>query len=402
MTRYPNTAHGRGLPPPPPDRFSRPVVQDGDSLTSFSYQADPARWGLPLIRKHPQVLLNYGTPNDTLTLMLARQSATISGAVTAGCKSILFRAGTNGVGTGDFATKYAQLVDAFLAADLFVFCLQIPPRSSNGASIVAQNDIISGICAARSTVTKYVADGTAIADGSYNALSGMLLDGIHHAPLGQYTSGVAQAAILDDYFTYEPRVIDSVGASAQWVTNPLMSGTGGSKSGGTGTVPNNWAVASIGVGTSFVASVIAADGGDPVAVPWLRIELSASGGGSHSMEVRADMVHPAIDADILTYRSVDCVAEVRLVGLDCTNMNGISVGPDQSRTYIQAAPTARMDACGTLSHTLVMRSSYPRSSPASHSANAIKLMMKIVFAGSFASSAGYIDIRCASAKGILY
>lgn len=382
-----------------PDIFSMPGIHDGDSLTAWSYNCDPARWGLPLTRRPPQMIYNYGVPNETITDMLARQSATLAGAAACGAKFVIFRGGTNGVGTGVFATKYAEWVDACISAGLFVFCCQIPPKSSGGSTIAAMNASIESICAARPTTTKYVQDGDAMADGSYNALSGMLSDGIHHAPLGQYTSGAAQAPIFDDYFLTDPR-IQAGDVAGQWVTNPLMTGTGGSISGGTGTAPSNWSVSRIGTG-SFTASIISADVDDLNTTPWLRVELNALNSGS-AIEVRGEMTHPAIDADFTAVRCIDSIAEVRLVGLDASVISFLQFGPDSARTYIQNNGKMNLGFTATLDKTLVMRTSYQRNGPSAYSANSLKVMLTIQAGSTFSTSAGYIDIRNVSATPILF
>lgn len=392
-----------GTAPPAPFTADGPAINFGDSITSFSYQSDPARWGVPLTLYPPRFPGNYGVPNDTLQDMLNRQSTAISAAQGWGCTWVLLRAGTNGPGGGDFSTKYAQLVDNFVNAGLNVVCCQIPPGSSGGTTKQTYNAAIQSICAARPLTTLWVPDGTNAADGTYTELSGMTVDGIHPSPLGAYTIGKLQATYLDDRMSVDPRVVDSTGAAAQWLTNPLMSGTSGTKSGGTGTVPSSWSVSSFGAGTAFAASIVAADGADPVQVPWMRIELTTCGGANHSWEARADLVHPAINADFLAYDTVDCIAEVRFVGLNCTNLTSISVGPDSSRTYIQPAPRTQLTGVGTnVNERLVLRSAYKRSAATAYSANTLKLLINIVASGAFASSAGYIDIRCASAVGHKY
>lgn len=373
-------------------------IHFGDSLTSFSYASDPARWGLPLTRLQPPLFYNFGVASDTLTLMLARQETAIDAALAVGASWVIMRAGTNGVGTGDFATKYAQLVDAFVAAGLFVFCCQVPPKT--GSDLSSLNAIISGICDARPLTTKYVQDADIIATAGYQPISGTTTDGIHMSPVGQYLMGAEQAEIVAPFFSVDPRVVDSGGAAAQWVTNPLMAGTGGTKSGVTGTVPNNWAVSAIGSGVTCACSIFAADVSDPVQVPWLRLAISAMGAGS-SIEVRGEMIHPSITADFTVVRSVDCVGEVRLVSFDAANMTGIQIGPDLARTYIQSAPRAQMLGNGVMSHTMVMRSCYERSGPSAYSANALKFMLNIATTNAFSGATGSIDFRCASAVGRL-
>lgn len=372
----------------------RSGIQFGDSLMSFGYQADGGRWGLPLTRKQPRVFYNLGVANDTLQNMLDRQSAAIASAALVGADFVLLRAGTNGAGGGDFATKYAQIVDAFVAAGLFVFCHQVPPKT--GSDYSSLNTIIQGICASRLLTTKWVQDCDTMAEAGYQPIAGTTTDGIHMSPVGAYLIGTAQAPILEPYFTVDPRVVNSTQAAAQWLTNPLMTGTGGSLSGGTGTVPTGWSVS--GIGASFTASIVAADGADPVQVPWLAVELNSAGTAGHSWEISADLVHPAISTDLSVVRSVDCVVEAEFVNLDTTNLTGIEAGPASARVYIQPAPRMQLKGNGTQNRKPVFRSCYERSATA-YSANALKLMVNIVAGGAISSSAGTVKLRCASAVG---
>lgn len=390
----------RYVPPAVPPTFlaSALGMHFGDSLTSFAYQADGARLGLPLTRKQPRMLYNFGVPNDTLQDMLNRQATAIAYATAHGIEFVMLRAGTNGPGGGTVASKYAQLVDGFIAAGLFVFCHQVPPKA--GADLSPYNTDIQAIVAARSVADcAWIQDCDTMATTGYQPVTGSTVDGIHMSPVGAYLIGAAQAPLLAPFFSGDPRVVDSGGAAAQWVTNPLMSGTGGTKSGVTGTVPNNWAVSAIGGGTTCACSIVAADVGDPVQVPWLRLSIAAMGAGS-SIEVRGDMVHPSILADYADQRTVDCVGEVRLNALDTTNMTGIQIGPDLARTYIQAAPRAQLLGNGVLSHTMVMRSAYERSGPNAYSANALKWMLNILATNAYSGASGSIDLRCASAIGL--
>lgn len=352
------------------------------------------------------MVINYGNPNDTLQDMLNRQSTTISGAQAAGAEFVIFRGGTNGAGGGDFLTKYAQIVDAFINAGLFVFCSQIPPTTSGGSSKITLNDGIEAICAARPLWTRYVEDSNNLGDGSYNALASMFVDGIHHSPLGAYTSGQDQAPIFGEHFITEQRILDGTDtyeqnpASNQWVRNPLMTGTSGTVGGGTGTAPNNWTVTVNGGGTTLTSAIVAADAEDTVQVPWLRVRLMSAGGNTHTWQIIPALQHPAIAADYTAVRLVDCVIEVRLVDLDTTNIKGITMGANLSGTYIQPTAYMQLDDCGTVNQTLVMRNAYYRLSPTAYSANQLRMQLWIEASAFFASPAGYVDVRCASARGV--
>jgi hypothetical protein len=375
-------------------------VDDGDSITSFSYQSNPSRWGLALLRCPPKMLKNFGVPSDTLTLLLARIQATIDFAVEHGCEFVLLRIGTNGVGSGDYATKFGQILDAYTAAGLFVFVCAVPPRG--GADMRPLNTIAIAACAARPTMTKYVQDCDDLGDASYVADPTCFLEvfpspAIHPNGKGAYLAGVAQAAILAPYFRTSPLVDASGEIAAQWVTNPLNTGTGGS---GTGTVPSNISVTAFGTGTSAVSSIVAADADDFNRTPWLDI-APTFGASAGSIEVRWDMVHPSIAADFTAVRTVDCIAEVRLVSVNPTNLTSLRLGPDLNRSYIQSAAGTQLDGMtASISKTLVMRNAYERAGPSAYSANALKQMLTIAASGAN-SSVGHIQVRCASALGIL-
>jgi len=370
-------------------------VDEGDSITSFSYQSNPSRVGLALLRCPPKMLKNFGVPSDTLTLLLARIQTTIDYALEHGCEFVLLRIGTNGVGSGDFATKYGQILDAFNAAGLFVFACQIPPRVS--ADMRPSNAIVAAACAARPTLTKYVQDCDGLGDASYVYDPTCFIDGIHPNGKGAYTAGVAQAALLAPHFRTSPLVDTHGEIAAQWVTNPLNTGTGGS---GTGTVPSNISVTAFGTGTSAVSSIVAADADDFNRTPWLDI-APTFGASAGSIEVRWDMVHPSIAADFTAVRTVDCIAEVRLVSVNPTNLTSLRLGPDLNRSYIQSAAGTQLDGMtASISKTLVMRNAYERAGPSAYSANALKQMLTIAASGAN-SSVGHIQVRCASALGIL-
>lgn len=390
-----DSAYGFTEPYVPPPAFNN-IIPFGDSLTADSYPSDPGRVGLPIARNTPREWNNYGVPNETLQDMLNRQSTVITAALGYGAQAVRMRAGTNGAGGGDFATKYAQLVDAFIAAGLFVFCHAVPPKS--GSNLSSLNTSIQAICAARTTMTKWVDDASVIATTGYQPISGRTSDGIHMNSVGQYEMGVVQGGILAPYFTTDPLVLDSTAAAAQWVNNPLNSGTGGTKSGGTGTVPDSVSVSAFGSGTSFVASIVASSDSNPN--PWLDIELTASGGNGHSIEVRYSMTHPAIDADYLTHRAIDSIAEVQLVNLDTTNVSGLNLGCDSARTYIAPTPRMSLAGNGTVNQQVVMRNCRERNGPSAYSANTLKVMLNIAFTGAFVN-AGHIRIRCVSGLGVL-
>ncbi len=54
---------------------------------------------------------------------------------------------------------------------------------------------------------------------------------------------------------------------------------------------------------------------------------------------------------------------------------------------------------GTINKRMVLRNALQRVNVAGYSANSLKLTVQITASGTFGSTAGYIDLRCASARG---
>lgn len=379
-----------------------PAVIDGDSMESFEYRNGGLRFGFALSRKPPRVVENLAHPNDTIDDFIARQSITIAVALAAGATCVILRGGTNGVLSGTFAAKYAQWVDGFIAAGLKVLCMQMAPKAGAGTTFAANNASIASICAARPGWAYYLPSAVNMADGSFEPLSGMLADGIHYAALGGYTDGLVGAGLLDDYFTVDPLITDFGdtyellgGGSTQYVRNPGM--TGGTIG---GALPTHWTVSSSG-GATHAAITVAADGADPVQEPWVRTEPLSASSGDQQTVIDIALQHPPLSSDTSAgCKRLDCVLEVELVNLNCTNLKELILTPIASSVALNSLYRLGLNAIGTsVNQRLVMRTAYPRTATA-QSANAVSLQLQLVSEAAFASSVGYIKARLASVRAL--
>lgn len=381
----------------------------GDSLTALTYQSTGARWGLALTGKHPLIGYNAGVTNNTLQDIINRVSADV---VARSPRFVLLRAGTNSLGlsAATFEAQYRTLLDMLLGAGIFIFVHAIPPKSGiSGEAIVALNGWLSGQCAADPAHLKYVDDSIDIGDVSYNYLPAYYIDGIHMSGAGAYAQGKRMAPVLlSRLANIDPLISEGDADPNQWVVNPFNTGTGGGGYYASGTIPTGWGVSCNGVSSNGAnCSIIAADALDANQTPWLRVEL-VGGVSNGTTSISTGLVNPAIAANVATYKRIDAVIEARLVGLDMTKIESISLNVSDSGVLVM--PPNKLPCAGglgTISEHLVLRNSYARDegvngpvSPASHITNSLDMGISIGFNASFATSIGHIDIRRASARGL--
>ncbi len=386
-------------------------VQFGDSLTALSYGSQPARWSDPLTRHPPRMVYNAGVPNHTLLDLIGRAAADV---LSRSPSFVDLRAGTNslGVATATFRAQYRQLLDLLLTGTDFILVRAIPPNNTVGAAIVAHNTWLQAQCAADPAHLAYVGDCDSLGDTSYNSKSTHFLDGIHLNAVGQHSAGVDGVPFLLPHYTTDPRLLDasdkypSNPTSNQYVKNPHMSGTAGTKgSGVTGTVPTDWNVSCAGSGATAIASIITDFAGD---IPWLRMQLVSSG-GVHYVTASTRLAHPAIAADG-TIKRFDSVVEARLVGVNSAQCKEIDLNVDAAGVNIGGFLQLLMADFGVLNDTMVLRHAYERIQGsngtvsgnvalAAYAENTLDLNIGIGFSGAFTGGTGFLDIRCASVRG---
>lgn len=395
----------------PPVGWTGDVVVAGDSLTALTYQSRPYGWGYGLTRCPPRIIYNAGVANDTIQDLIDRFAADVTSK---GAAIADIRIGTNGPGTGTYQDRFGDLFDLLDAAGMKAIFRAIPPKGLGtpgvDSPLIAENAWLQAQCEAAPDRLRFVEDSNDLGDAHYNVISSYYIDNIHFNGKGQYTVGDTSAPLLAAIIEQDdPRITDPADiypanpASDQWCQNPFMAGTGGTKFVVTGTVPNNWGVSISGGGTTGVCSIEPADVGAADQTPWMRIAITAIGGNAHSVTASSRLSHPAIAADA-TIKRLDCVAEVRFVGFDPTNVTSLGMFVDAASVDVGSNLTMAMGTgVPTLDETLVIRHSLPRNQSgvalAAYASNTLDINIKLSFSGAAASSIGYLDIRNVSVRG---
>lgn len=411
LLRSPTAIYGRGTPAPPPTGWTGDLLVAGDSITSNAYQSAPYRWSLPLARSPVRLATNVGISGVTLDAFWTDYWA--SQVLAASPSIVMLRLGTNSLALSyaTFMTQYQRFTDSLIANNIKGILCAVPPRTGYSSSILAINAGIAALAAANPSMLRFTDDCLDLADINYVQDATCFHDGVHPNQRGQYRAGVRQAADLVNIFAAnDPRITSAsdtyylTPTSDQWVKNPFNSGTGGSKGSGiTGTVPDFWSVSNTGAGTTAVASIVAADGGDPNQTPWLRMDITGLGGAGHILTVSTTLGHPALDADLLTVKRLDMICECRFDLTDTTNLNRFVMYGLQGSA--RPGPELRMGIKdnGAISKTALLRSSYARNEDGaavvSHAANSISFRFELDILAAQAVSVGHIDFRLASVRG---
>lgn len=405
--RGPFTAHGRGAP-----IYALPYAAlMGDSLTDYAYGLT-SWFGLNGGNGgRVELLANCGVSGNSIQNMLSRVNndytasppglAGIAGAFgISKLGYVVIRAGTNNVrGGGAMPTsEMTSLLNACAAYADRVIILSIPPVenvSGNAESIIG-NTWLENFAAANPSVFRFVndSDGMRLTGGEQDAQ--FFADDVHpnHLGVGVLVAG-GYPNVSDWLGAYASPLstdpADIYPAQPQWVVNPTMSGTSGTKPAGyTGTVATGLTI----LGLTGTASIIAADGDDVNQTPWQRIVVASSSGSSPLSVKVANQGRTMSSTDPA---ALEVMFEVRFTEVDTTKINSVS-------TYVQADTTEsispgaviNLEPFTTVSETFVMRVKRPRTGSSSPTA----LNFYINFGGAaFTGGAGSVDLRCITIRG---
>lgn len=393
------------------------IAYAGDSLIDLGYGICSARLGAALSLCPPRAVFNGGVAGNTIKDLADRFSAMLAAFPSAA--TWVIRIGTNGPGTSTYQTEFGRLFTMLAAAGKVGVFHAIPPKNTTAgvdSPFIAENAWLKAQCDANPAGLRFIDDSAGIGDANYVVLSGYTSDGIHMNGKGVYVQAKAMAPRYAAIFApVDPRILDATdkyvsnAASDQWVQNPLMAGTGGTKGSGiTGTVADNWDVAGYGAGTGGVALIVAADAGDPVQVPWLRVANVTSGGSGHELDFTTVLAHPAVAADS-TIKRLDIVAEMRFNALNMNPVSGLLMDVYVGGSNVGPSNNIPFDGgIGTITERMVLRASLPRTQQASagnaatlsaYGANTMRLMLRLGFNAAQATPMGSIDIRCVSVRG---
>lgn len=310
MIRLPAlTAHGRGRPVAQLAESQRYAAIIGDSLTSHDYACTPIYWQLGLAGAPTRLLANCGAGGQTIDGCAGQidRDYRIEYPGFSGLPPLklgIIRIGTNDSRGGsaiDNARKasYRTLLTRALTYAEHVLFLPVPPEGEGitvaiNTQVAGYNAFLQELVAEDPTRRHYLDDCADLVDGGGAVITSYYdSDMLHINGAGSYrmalTSEGAFAALLASLgFTagsYSPLVTDPAivyPTYPQWHPNPTNVGTGGTKgSGWSGSVIDGGLLEFYGSGGSGTASIVAADGGDPIQIPWQRMAptVASSGGG---------------------------------------------------------------------------------------------------------------------------
>ena len=310
-------------------------------------------------------------------------------------------AGTNNIRSGgSFPTVAAtSLLNALAGYATRVIILAIPPvaNATGNTNSIAANVWLAAFAAANPSVFTFIASDAPLRHADGTQIASYFVDDVHLVHSGVAAKGAVEGDALASLLANYPSPLstdpaDIYPAQAQWVRNPLMTGAAGGKSGSiTGTVATSYGLS--GSDVVAVASIVAADVGDPNQTPWQRIAITAATGSPLLMSCyNQGRAMSASDPS-----SIETIAECRLTSVNTTKVTSF-------RSYIQAdttefiSPESTVDfkRVESLTKTYVMRNRRKRTGATSPTSLNIYL---ILGCGTFTGGTGTVDIRCVTARG---
>lgn len=410
---------GRNAPP-----MSSRTALFGDSLTThlLGYNLSDAFWINGMQAKGAQqIVANAGVSGDTIADMLAR----VDNAYTAGSPgldgidplgAIYFRGGTNDARAlttiASLSSGYTSLLSAIKAYCDHVVILSVPPiGSADGGDYATKNSRtqdynawLSDYAAANAGFT-YVDDTAVLRDGSGNAVAGYFIDGVHFNGEAVYLCAAEGASLLAPLYAgwayvspLSSDASDVYPAQPQWVTNHVNAGTGGTVGTGfTGTIPDDWSVSANGSSITGTVAIVAADGGDSNATPWIRVtptQVTRTGAGE-SIRIGAALSGRTISTSDPS--ALDVMVEIRLNAFDAAYFSAF-------RLWVQGnlgdALTADLDlkmGGGPITKTVTLRHKMPR--PTAVAQSSATLYWDCLIAANNTGGMGSFDFRCLTVRG---
>ncbi len=425
--------HSRGDPPStaPAAGVARTAFIIGDSITEHNYGATPFYNQNGMMgAKSLQLIHNAGHSGQSISGLVTQIELDWEDVAGGGAMGLVgmpvcgwgfLRIGTNNArGTagsagvaidGSMQTSYEAIITRLLDFCAYLVILPVPPIGGFGitknTAVPGYNAFLQGLVAADTTGRLHWLDDCAdLVDGSGNVIDGYFNPGdeLHPIAAGQYrmalTAAAGLAALLANQ-TYTSDLITSAAdvypAQPQWVDNPTNVGTGGTVGAGlTGSAPNS-TTAFCGTGSAAgTVAIVAAAGGDPNTVPWVRLTPSTvSASGYFGLEYTGSG-RTVTSTDPL---DLEQMVEVRFNGIDPAYVSEAQI---EMRVGAYELPKrARLQFGGwgsTISRTMVLRQKIHRKD--SNADNGTRVCkVQILTSANFTGSVGSVDFRCFSIRG---
>lgn len=384
----------------------------GDSITSQP-GITPFWWMNGLTGGKLRMIQNAGVGSETLGGTIARidnsYTAATPGLAGHGTLGLVFlRIGTNNVALGhslaSMQAGYDSLIASILSYAQRCVVLSVPPYASD--TLPGQyNGYLSSVCAANPSRLLYIDDCVDMRTGDVQNGS-YFVDGVHFNSLGTITAAnaaVASSGLQSWLGNYSPFALVTDPAAVypaqdQWVTNPTMTGTGGTKGAGfTGSLADSWSIAGVG-GTppTGVCSKVAADGADANQTTWQRVAISTFGNSS-SFQVTTALSGRTISGS--DPNTLDVGLELRLNSVDTLAACNWRIEVQDSSAGLLCPPSyLNSQDVGTLTQSsVIVRSAIPRDN--THSGVSATLLIYCQSLNGGAGPYGSFDFRSVGVRG---
>lgn len=394
----------------PPANVNAALV--GDSLTAFGTSS--FYWINGLNGGPLSVVINAGVSGQTVADVLARINNSFTNA-TPGLTGlslgwVFLRIGTNDCRAGSSAASvsstYDSLITAILAHCDRIVIQPVPPLFTGPSSTLPAdyNAMLRTKCLANPSHLTWLDDCVDMKDGSGQQLTQYFdTDHIHLVPAGVVRMGITGAsnagiiALLSQYSS--PLITigsDVYPAQPQWITKPVMAGTGGTANGGfTGTVADGWTISG-GTNVAGTCSKVAADVGDPNQTPWQRVTPTQ---GNTGVSIAVTVPFSGRTITGIDPVTLDTMMQIRLNSLDTTKIgNFLAEVFHGDGTRLVPGHQLLCLGYGSISGTAVLRSAFPRNDSSSHAGATYNFAIPTTTFGP-AGSVGSFDFRCVSARG---
>lgn len=413
--------HTRGPVPSdaPAAGVSRSAVFVGDSLTEHNYGVCPWYWLNAMLGAPLKIVHNCGHSGQSVSGMVSQLEMSwtdLSGGPTGlvGMPAVgwaFLRLGTNtargapgssGVPiASDTQGQYVTIINRLLDDAEHVVLFPVPPIDGN-TSTAGYNAYLQGLADADTTGRIHWIDDMADFLAAGEPYTGLYEDGIHFTPRGMYqaasTAEAALTALLANQ-TYSSQVVTSAAdvypSTSQWVLNAQNSGTGGTTGTGiTGTVPDGMQVVCTS-GAAATVSIVAADGGDPNAAPWVRITPTAVVNGAISITMDSDGAAVTTSAPA----GFDQVAQIRFNALDCARVSEVNLSMQYGSFQVPKPARLRTrDIAAPITRTVVLQQALRRKDANAGTPPPFYTTFNVSSEASFTGSMGSVDVRCVTLR----
>jgi hypothetical protein len=389
----------------------------GDSLTADSYGLSPWYVTNSLLGGKIQVLTNAGVANQDVAAMNSRINNNYDAAQPgwAGLPVIglgYIIAGTNSargsISIASLAPVFTSLLASIAGYAKKVIVMSVPPLadSAQNALTIAYNTWLEAYCLAHSPKFVWVNASSVLRNPDGSQITSLFVDGVHFTQ-------VARALLAEELLAAFPRILDVTDfpsplstdsadvypTQPQWISNPLLLGTGGSSGGGlSGSVATGFSIAGSGAGVVGTLAKIPADEWDANQSGWQRITLT-SGIANSKARITTSLVGRAISG--LDPTALEDVMEFRFTNLDRAFVDMIEIyaqGTPGSEYLIQRHKYPLLPS-GLESRKFVFR--FKRARAGTSTPASVTFFLDIVLRAAFGPSAniGTIDFRNLTVRG---